>query len=554
MKSTLAIYAIKDRYSGKYPTYVHNHNLCLMQNGKVIQYLELERYTRRKYDNRLDLFIEELIDENLLNLPDDFDIISVNSFVGNQFISKNGRLRIETAPFQKNITDMDKAYCWFEKIQYKGKEINAYSISHELAHVFSNIPFFGMFKENSLLIHFDGGASLSNFSAFTFKKGKLDIVEAHWELSHLSKFYNDNALNFAILGAKHDEHTSVPGKLMGFASFGSYSKKIENWLIKNDYFKNIWNDYNIFFKKAKQDFGIEMSKFNTKNKFLQDIAATFQKMFEKETIAKLIELQKQTQTEYLYYSGGSALNIVTNSKIIEFGIFKDVFIPPACNDSGLSLGAATFLEWKKGNIIKKHNPYLNNLTCDFSEKVNFDEKLIQETANLLLQNKIIAVANGFGEVGPRALGNRSILALANSKELSQKVSMNCKNREWYRPVAPIMLHEIAEKATGKKVHHLSKYMLLDFKILPEFQDKLQGVTHINGTARIQTLKYRKDNQFIFDLLKYLWKNHKIYALINTSFNKKGEPIVHTKEGALKSAIKMNLAAVIINYKLIKLEQ
>ena len=151
-----------------------------------------------------------------------------------------------------------------------------------------------------------------------------------------------------------------------------------------------------------------MSEFDTKNKFLQDIAATFQKMFEKETIAKLIELQKQTQTEYLYYSGGSALNIVTNSKIIEFGIFKDVFIPPACNDSGLSLGAATFLDWKKGNIIKKHNPYLNNLTCDFSEKVNFDEKLIQETANLLLQNKIIAVANGFGEAGPRALPYESL--------------------------------------------------------------------------------------------------------------------------------------------------
>jgi carbamoyltransferase len=131
--------------------------------------------------------------------------------------------------------------------------------------------------------------------------------------------------------------------------------------------------------------------------------------------------------------------------------------------------------------------------------------------------------------------------------------MYCKKREWYRPVAPVMLHEIAEKVTGKRVHHLSKYMLLDFKILPEFQDKLQGVTHINGTARIQTFKHREDNPFIFDLLKYLWKNHKIYALINTSFNKKGEPIVHTKEEALKSAKNMNLDAVIIDYKLIKLE-
>jgi len=552
MNPTFAIYGIKDRFQTKYPSNVHNHNLCVMQNGKVLQYLELERYTRKKYDNRLDLIIEDLIDENLLDLPDEFDIISVNSFAGNQFISKSGRLRVETIPFKEISENINSAYSWYQT-KNKGKEINAYSVSHELSHIFSNIPFFGMFKENSLLVHFDGGASLSNFSAFIFKNGKLNFVEAHWELSHLSKFFNDNALNFAILGAKHYEHTSVPGKLMGFASFGKYSEKIENWLVENDYFKDIWDNYNLFFTKAKQDFGIEISSFDTKNSFLQDIAATFQKMFEKETITKLINLQKQTKTDYLYYSGGSGLNIVTNSRIIELGIFKDVFIPPACNDSGLSLGAAAFLEWKKGNKIEKHSPYLNNLACDFSVKVGYDKKLIQETANLLLQNKIIAVANGFGEAGPRALGNRSILALANSKSFAKKVSQKCKNREWYRPVAPIMLREVAEKVIGKQIHHLSKYMLLDYVILPQYQQVLEGVTHINGTSRIQTVEHRDENPFVYDLLKYLWNEHKIYALINTSFNKKGEPIVHTKSGALQSAKNMNIDAVIIDYKLIKLK-
>ena len=552
MKPTLAIYGIKDRFTGKYPAYVHNHNLCLIQNGKILQYLELERYTRQKYDNRLDEFIEELIDKKLLQLPDDFDIITVNSFAGNQFVSKNGRLRVEAAIFPKISKNSNSAFAWFERIKYKGKEIRAYSISHELAHIFSNVPFFGMFKENSLLVHFDGGASISNFSAFTFKNNKLKFIEAHWEMSHLSKFFNDNALNFAILGAKPNEHTSVPGKFMGFASFGKYSEKIKKWLIENQYFKDIWDNYDLFFKKAKQDFGIEISNFDTKNPFLQDIAATFQKMFEKQTIAKLSELQKRTKTNYLYYSGGSALNIVTNSKIIERQIFKDVFIPPACNDSGLSLGAAAFLEWKKGNTFYRHSPYLNNLACDFSEKLNFDNSLIKETADLLMQNKIIAVANGFGEAGPRALGNRSILSLANSKSLAKKVSEECKNREWYRPVAPIMLHEIAEKVTGKKIHHLSKFMLLDFNILPEYQNDLAGVTHINGTARIQTIEKREENPFIFDLLTFVWENHKIFALINTSFNKKGEPIVHTKKDALNSAKKMNLDAVIIDYKLIEL--
>ena len=179
--------------------------------------------------------------------------------------------------------------------------------------------------------------------------------------------------------------------------------------------------------------------------------------------------------------------------------------------------------------------------------------MIHETAKLLLQNKVIAVANGLGEAGPRALGNRSILALANSKQLAKKVSEEHKNREWYRPVAPIMLHEIAEKVTDRKIHHLAKYMLLDFNILPEYRNVLQGITHIDGTARIQTISNKNENPFIYDLLKYLWKNHKIYALINTSFNQKGEPIVHTKNGALKSAKNMNLDAVIIDYKLTKLQ-
>ena len=547
MKPTFAIYGIKDRFNHDYPGYTHNHNLCIMQNGKVVQYLDLERYTRKKYDNRLDLFIEELIDENFINLPDDFDIITVNSFAGSQFISQNGRLRVETCPFNQPRELLHHAYAWYQT-KSKGKEINAYAISHELAHIFSNVPFHGMFKDNSLLVHFDGGASVSNFSAFTFKDGKLNFIEAHWNLSHLSKFFNDNALNFAILGAKHYEHTGVPGKLMGFASFGQYSEKIEKWLVENRYFKDIWNNYELFFQKAKQDFGVN-SRFDTKNKFLQDIAATFQKIFEKQTIKKLIELQQQTNTEFLYYSGGSALNIITNSRIIELNIFKDVFIPPACNDSGLSLGAAAFLEWQKGNKIQKHSPYLNNVACDLPEKNDFSDELIRETAKLLLQNKVIAVANGYGEAGPRALGNRSILALPNSKQLARKVSEQHKSREWYRPVAPVMLQDIAEKVTGQKVHHLTKYMLLDYKILPEYQDILQGVTHIDGTARIQTISNRNENPFIWDLLQYLWKNHKIYALINTSFNKKGEPIVHTKKDALLSAKEMRLDAVVLQNEL-----
>ena len=96
MRATVALYGIKDRSCQEYPCFVHDHNLCVMKDGKIIQYLQLERLTRRKHDNRLDVFIEDLIDEGVVGLPDEFDLICVNDFVGSAFISKNGRLHFES--------------------------------------------------------------------------------------------------------------------------------------------------------------------------------------------------------------------------------------------------------------------------------------------------------------------------------------------------------------------------------------------------------------------------------------------------------------------------
>ncbi|MCR5454367.1 MAG: hypothetical protein K6F33_05215, partial [Bacteroidales bacterium] len=135
------------------------------------------------------------------------------------------------------------------------------------------------------------------------------------------------------------------------------------------------------------------------------------------------------------------------------------------------------------------------------------------------------------------------------KTLSQKLSMTVKKREWYRPVAPIMLKNVAEKVTVQNVNPLAKFMLSDFEIKHEFDKDLCGVIHANQTARIQTLETENDNPFMYLLLSYLYEHHGIMALINTSFNAQGEPIVHTPDDAIASAKKMNLDAVVINGKL-----
>jgi carbamoyltransferase len=545
-KPTLAIYGIQDRAEYEHPFYVHDHNLALMQNGEVQEFLQQERISRRKRDNTLHINLKSILKEKRL-LGQDYDLVFVDNVVGRTFLLQSGEVRFE-APSQNILSNsFEKGKCW-----WFGEEKEAWVLNHELAHMFSCLPFSGNFKENSLLVHFDGGASLSNFSAAVFKNGKLEWVEYNWDLKHYSTIYNANALVFSIIGAKLSEQNAVPGKFMGFAGLGNYNSKLEEWLISNNFFQDIWGKTSLFFEAAKKAWAVDLKSFNQKDSFIQDVAATLQQIFVNKILKKLKELQQKTGTENLYYTGGSALNIVANTQIINSKIFNEVFIPPCTEDSGLALGAAAFVEWKKHGKVEVHSAYLNNWGIEKYKSIHTPET-IKKVADKLVQNKLIGICNGFGEAGPRALGNRSILALANSKALAKNLSVDKKGREWYRPLAPIALEQNTKYFTGlKNIHPLSKYMLLDFSVLPQKQNEIAGAIHSDGTARFQTLFTYSNNPFMFDLLTYLNNNHGIKALINTSFNAGGEPIVHTEDDALNSAKKMKLDGVLLNGKFVDL--
>ena len=245
------------------------------------------------------------------------------------------------------------------------------------------------------------------------------------------------------------------------------------------------------------------------------------------------------------------MNIHTNTSIVESHLFDKVFIPPCPDDSGLSLGAAAYLEWKKDNIVKKHVPYLNDWGVE-EYSANYSTEDLQQVALLIAEGKVIGICNGASEAGPRALGNRSLISLP-TKALAYKVSVEYKQREWYRPVAPVMLEKNARYFTGQNpVHPLTRYMLLDLKIPEEKQQEIPGVIHANGTARIQTIFSKEDNPFMFDLLTLLDEQFNVKALINTSFNRRGEPIVHTEADALKAAREMDIDAVVLNGKVVLL--
>ncbi|MBK3517356.1 carbamoyltransferase C-terminal domain-containing protein [Carboxylicivirga marina] len=545
-KPTLAIYGIQDRINSETPFYVHDHAITLMDKGKVIKHLSLERLTRKKHDNTLHEQLYDILKKEGLLKNTDYDLAFTDNVVGRTFLSSCGRFRFEAPLHNSLLASPEKGRCW-----WLDKEKEAYAINHELAHMGACLPFYGNFNNNSLLVHFDGGGSLSNFSAFSYVNKQLKPIEHHWDFKYLSGLFNANALVFGIIGAKFKEQNSVPGKMMGLAAYGTYRREIEDWLVTHNYFTDIWGSKKNFFKAAKTDFNIDIKHLNQDNDFLQDIVATMQGIFQREILTKLQQLRQIGQFDYLYYSGGSALNIVANTEIVESGLFKDVYIPPCTEDSGLSLGGAAMLEWYKHGHIETHSPYLNNWQLA-QETCEFTTQDIEACAEALIQNKVVAICNNVGEIGPRALGNRSIIALANSKKLADKVSMAHKKREWYRPVAPIMLTKNACYFTGiKSIHHLAKYMLLDFRIEKAKQAEIEGVVHVDGTSRIQTIE-QNDNAYIFALLSHLDSKYNVKALINTSFNVRGEPIVHNSEGAIKSAKNMKLDGLVINGKFQKL--
>ncbi len=491
------------------------------------------------------------MDEDIISLPEDFDIVCANDFTGNAFISQSGRLHFEANHVENLSPELIPAHAFLNKPNGQGgQKLNAWCCPHELAHIYSCVPFYGHFKENSLLVSFDGASSLGNYSAFLYRNGRISLIENNWnDLGFASKFFNDNKLSFRTLNAAPYEHCSVPGKLMGFASLGQHHHEIEEWLQSNNFFNELHKFHSADILNSIQNhFGDVCNEFDSHNKFLQDCAATLQHIFNESILNKLRSLQEQYRCDYLYYSGGCALNIVANTKIVESGLFKDIFIAPCCNDSGLSIGAATFLEMKKGNSTKPHDPYLCNVGLSTTQ-YKIDSSNVNAVADLIMKQGVVGICNGPAEIGPRALGNRSLIALANSKILAAKISMDVKRREWYRPVAPIMLKTNAELVTNQKVSSLARYMLQDFIIKEEYRSQMAGVVHTNNSARIQTIANEAENPFMFHLLTLLQQKYGIIALINTSFNAQGEPIVHTAEQALQSARKMNLDGIVINGKL-----
>jgi carbamoyltransferase len=541
---TVGIYGINDVHLTSTPNFVHDHAITFMRNGRVLSTVTLERYTDVKHDHRLGQFIGQILDKWIE--PDEpVRFVSVNSFVGDSLISDDGCFRIEPLEepsIEKILTPA--RVLWYRK--GKLKTYQGWIMCHEFAHIASILPFGVKFNEKQLLVHIDGGASRSACSFWQMDKEKPHLLHSSWDdLKNPLNNFNVGLLGRTILGLATNEHLSMPGKLMGFAAYGKPDSYWYDHLTRRQfYLSEEWNKDTML--QDLGDFsGRQIKLNNLKDPLPQTLAACIQKNFEDTVFKTVCDFKNNIGAENLVYTGGAALNIPTNALLEEEFGYGHIFIPPCTSDSGLSLGAAAWLEYVNGNNICNHEPFVNYFdTPDMPPSL----EAISEVAKVIADGKIVALCNGGSEIGPRALGHRSIIARPDNTELKIKVSEQVKKREWYRPIAPALLPNIAASALTPEINNssLAPYMLGSYTIAPKWREKFSGVLHVDGTLRAQVVRDSSENSFLYGLLQVLDKKYNIAGVINTSFNVKGLPIIHYHHKAIDAASEMGIDMVVVH--------
>jgi carbamoyltransferase len=530
-----------------------NTAACLLQDGKIMAFAEEERFNRIKHAPRMipQKSIEYCLGQANLSI-NDIDIIAVgydNVFLswakdiltnfseGNweKIIPENGAYLeyfIQMMRFKRYLLSLDKSGGAWKKLRY---------VSHHISHAASAARFSGF--DESIIISLDGVGE-NNAGLFGYyKNGKMISFETVPMNQSLGWLYGNTT---EICGFKKHSHE---GKLMGLAAYGE---------IKPDLLKDIAiltpNGYELkhgWVKKLEEKF-----KKRPKNQEItqeyKDLAATVQNFLEEAVSRVAKSLFQKTGIKNICLVGGVALNCDMNAKIINLDCVDNIFIQPAANDAGTALGAAAevyFQETGKLCETLKHTYYGPEYSEESIEKFLRESKLsyrrisgLGEVANLLLSGKIIAWFSGRMEFGPRALGNRSILAHPGFLGMKDKINKEVKHRETWRPFAPSILKEYADEYFEK--YHPSPFMLLTFRTVKEKINSINAAIHVDGTARVQEVS-RETNPRYCELIEKFKNISGIPVVLNTSLNDNGQPICLTPQDAVRTFFSTGIDALVL---------
>ena len=408
------------------------------------------------------------------------------------------------------------------------------------------------------------------YSAFTYYTG-FKVNSGEYKMMGLAPYGNPKFEN------------QIKDNLINLHSDGSFS-------LNMDFFEYCTSLYMIG-EKFEVLFGTKARKPETPiHQHYVDVAASIQKVIEDAVIGLALAAKKYTGHDKLCLAGGVALNCVANSKIRDLDAYTDVWVQPASGDSGGALGAALYANYyakeiddlripsqhsMKGTFLgPEYSNYSIKEVLDFNKAVykEFnDEALFEEVARLLSEGQCIGWMQGRMEYGPRSLGSRSILADPRSQGMQKRLNLKIKFRESFRPFAPAVLEENSSDLFN--IQNSSPYMLFvdqvksfkskllakneDRKFLNELQDVISdipAVTHVDGSARIQTVSADTNPRF-YSLLKQFMAKTGCPSLVNTSFNVRGEPIVCSPQDAWECFMRTELDVLVIgNFLLHKSEQ
>ena len=538
--------------------YVHDSAACLVQGGKVIVNVEEERLNREKHTNVFpQLAIEHVLKTSGLRLSD-IDIVAFNWNPVKALLAECLKVLALTPcgyikmvhqhrpPLQfKTIWAMLRLRHALKKHVGEGFRGKVVWVDHHMAHAASTY-YLSSFSSADILV-MDG---FGEFSATSYLRAAGPRIEVRWWMGALDSLGIVYLTMTRFLGFAPFQE----GKTMALASFGSTSyrdvfKRMialteERYHVDRTYFD--WRK--LTGGKVDPELGLPRQRGDALTQRHMDLAASLQERVTEVILHILRNTSRTTENKHLCLAGGLFLNCNINSAIHESGFYERYFIPPFPSDAGGAIGAALFAAFAPGNEqytpgVEPFSPFLGpeytaseiTAVADASglayRKVS-DAGVI--AARAIAEHKVIGWLQGRAEAGPRALGARSILADPRDKHIQQYLNTKIKNREFFQPFAPLVTEEAALKFFEMKapVPDSARYMLLTVNVRAAYREQLPGITHVDGTARVQILQ-REWNPRLYALLKEFESLTGYAVVINTSFNEH-EPIVCSPTDAMKT--------------------
>lgn len=432
-------------------------------------------------------------------------------------------------------------------------------VHHHLAHAAS--AYYGSNFDEAIILTMDASGDGIALQKAIGIQGEIEILEQVPRSNSLGVFYS-MMTQFCGFVRDTDEY-----KLMGLAPYGNANQvNLDDVLhLEHNCFR-LNPNYVKQYKSGSPQGSRQQAAFNERlinllgkprqphehlNQYFMNVAAATQIKLNEAVINTVKDLHHKTGFRKLCLAGGVALNCETNRLIAEMDFIEELFVQPASGDDGVSLGAAWIVSQELGVRPKvPHNYCLGKSFSHHEIEAELDllcvdfkriEDVAEKAADLVADGKIVGWHQGRDEFGPRALGNRSILANPQLANMKDKLNQKVKFREAFRPFAPSVLAEEANRYFEGKFPE-SPYMTINYKVLESAN--LPSITHQDRTARIQTVSEHQ-NPLYYRFLKALQKNTGMGVCINTSFNRKGEPIVHRPKDAVAAFYGSGMDALLI---------